>query len=528
MEKTKQAENIFPENDQVRDSVRESHFDNSLEGLAYCQMLYDAQGHPRDFVFIQVNKSFVRMTGLTDLAGKRVTDLNPAINITYPKLLDICGRVSLTGKPEIHEMYIDNVSRWFLVSIYSPEKNYFVAAFQDINDRKQVEKDLENSKIAARNILEDLHDEKEKLAQAMAKDEALLQSIGDGVIATDRDGRVILINPMAEHLLGFKSSELIGKILEREVVLLDGQGKKIPDNLRPITLALSAGANKTTLAITHTDFQLVRKNGTKFASAFTVTPVILDLKMIGGVVVFRDITKEKEIEHAKSEFISIASHQLRTPVSGLSWLVEALEEGDKDMLPKQKKYIKDLSILTKRLVALIEDLLNFSRIELKTEVMTEKDQIEVHKFIEEFIKEMKPYADSKKHKIDFKSHIAKNLLIEINKKSFYNVLQNLLSNAIDYSPLNSTVAVNLARTDDSIKISISNTGPAIPKDDQPKIFNRFYRAEGAKKMKAEGTGLGLYIAKAIIEGIGGTIGFESEEGEDTVFWFTIPVKESKQ
>ena len=134
------------------------------------------------------------------------------------------------------------------------------------------------------------------------------------------------------------------------------------------------------------------------------------------------------------------------------------------------------------------------------------------------------YAILKKHSIILKDEIARPIVIEINKRALSNILQNLISNAIEYSPENTAVTINLEKTDGFVKVSVSNKGPTIPKEDQRHIFGKFYRGEGAKKMKIEGTGMGLYIVKATIEESGGKVGFESKEGEDTVFWFTIPLK----
>ncbi len=248
---------------------------------------------------------------------------------------------------------------------------------------------------------------------------------------------------------------------------------------------------------------------------------------------FNDMVQDLEVlDRAKTEFISIASHQLRTPISGLNWLTEALQYGSENLNPKQKTYVRDLAMLSKRLVSLVEDLLNISRIELKTALITEKSQIDIYNFLEEFVKEMEPYAKSKKHTIVFNKSIARPFTIEVNKKSLYNILQNLVSNAIEYSPENTAVTINLEKAsstsspqaDGFIKISISNKGPVILKDEQTHLFERFYRGESAKKMKAEGTGLGLYIIKMIIEEMGGKVGFVSEEGKDTTFWFSIPLK----
>ncbi len=251
-------------------------------------------------------------------------------------------------------------------------------------------------------------------------------------------------------------------------------------------------------------------------------------KTLGGmkVLVKELVQKGKEIEKvdkAKTEFISIASHQLRTPVSALNWLIEGLQFKATNLTPKQQTYAMDLSGQAKRLTELVEDLLDFSRIEMKTTTQ-EKQLIEITGLVEEFVREMELYATAKKHTLILNKKTIESLTVEINKRSLYNILQNILSNAIDYSPADTVVTINLEKIADAMKISISNKGPAIPKDDQPRIFEKFYRTEDAKKMKVAGTGLGLYIVKATIEEIGGEVGFDSEPDQDTVFWFSIPLK----
>ena len=122
-----------------------SLFDNTIDGLAYCQMIFAAQEQPVDFIYVRVNKNFEELTGLKDAVGKKVTELIPGINISNPELLEIYGRVALGGKPERFETYVKPLDRWFLVSVYSPQKNFFTAVFQNITSQKQTEKELANA-----------------------------------------------------------------------------------------------------------------------------------------------------------------------------------------------------------------------------------------------------------------------------------------------------------------------------------------------------------------------------------------------
>src|SRR3989344_9204756 len=138
-------------------------FNNMTDGLAYCQMIFDAQENPVDWIYIRVNKNFEKLTGLKNAEGKKVSKLVPGIDASNPELFEIYGRVSLTGKPEEFETYVVPLSRWFLISVFSPQTSFFVALFQNITNRRQIEEKLEDAKIAARNVLEDLDIEKSRV-----------------------------------------------------------------------------------------------------------------------------------------------------------------------------------------------------------------------------------------------------------------------------------------------------------------------------------------------------------------------------
>jgi PAS domain S-box len=210
--------------------------------------------------------------------------------------------------------------------------------FQDISDRKQMEKKLENAKIAARNVLEDLSAEKLRAEIAQAKEEAILLSIGEGLIATDEKGDIVLINKTAEKLLDVKSEEVMGKSIDQVIPIEDERGMPVPPESRPVNMAL-AGRCDRCHAAPGINYYYARKDKTKFPVASMVTPVILDGKVIGAIEVFRDVTREREIDKTKTEFVSIASHQLRTPLSSVSWHAEMLLTGDVGKLNKEQKKI---------------------------------------------------------------------------------------------------------------------------------------------------------------------------------------------
>ena len=161
------------------------------------------------------------------------------------------------------------------------------------------------------------------LAEIKAKEDALLASIGDGVIAVDATGIIIVMNREAESLLGYENGELLGKNVYDVFPVEDSEGHILPPEKRPVHTNLVEGKN-----VANATYIYEKKDGTKIPVAINGAPIILDKNIIGSVNVFRDITKEQQLEKAKNEFISLASHQLKTPITAISWNVEALLDGD--------------------------------------------------------------------------------------------------------------------------------------------------------------------------------------------------------
>jgi len=514
---------------QTPETFYKSLFENMTDGLAYCQMIFDAQKNPVDWMYIRVNKNFEKLTGLKNAEGKKVSKLIPGIGASNPELFEIYGRVSLTGKPEEFETYVAPLSRWFLISVFSSQKNFFVALFQNITDRKQIEKNLEDAKIAAQNIYEDLRIEKEALANAKVKDEALLASIGDGIIATDPDRKIILMNKVAEKLLGWKINEAIGRFYDDIVLLEDEKGTFVPPKEKPLHKALES---RTTTTTTTTTMYLLSKNKIKFPVAITVSPIVLDNKIIGAVEVFRDITKEQEIDKAKTEFISLASHQLRTPLTAVSWYTEMILKGDVgQVVTGQKKYLEEIYQGNNRMIDLVNTLLNISRLELGT-FKVEPKPTDVIALAQSVLDEQKQKIEEKKLIIvENFSKDAPPFLTD--PKLLRMVFQNLLANSVEYTPSGGKIGLTVSCDKKMIRIEVSDTGYGIPKNQQDKIFTKFFRADNVRDKDTNGTGLGLYIVKSIVENSGGKIWFsspgrsvlggESFENPGATFYVTLPL-----
>lgn len=247
-------------------------------------------------------------------------------------------------------------------------------------------------------------------------------------------------------------------------------------------------------------------------------------RRIQGVA--RDITKEAEVDRAKTEFVSLASHQLKTPLTSVKWFAEALLNGSVGALSsEQKKYVEKMELANQNMIHIVNDLLNVSRIELGTLAMHPED-IDVCELAQSVIEEQRQTAIEMGVELKL---LCENGLPHINAdRTFIRmVLQNLISNAIKYTPKNGKAECELTTSGvrrETILIRVSDTGIGIPMEEQDRVFEKLHRASNAKAHSPEGTGLGLYLAKTILERVGGAITFESVEGEGTSFFASIPLK----
>lgn len=517
----------------VFNSFYKSFFQNTFDGIAYCQMVFDKKKHPTDFIFKEVNENYEKLTGMKKVVGKKVSQLLPKIKESNPEMFATYARVASTRRPERLEIYVKPLARWFLISIYSPKKDYFVAIFQNITKQKKMERNLEDSNAASQNVLEDLSIEKGKVETAKVKEEAILLSIGDGLVATDEEGTIILINKAAQDLLGKEKKEVIGKVFSEVILMEDDKGIPITEKSHPVNLALASVATNNIPAARFTYYYL-RKDKTKFPVAIVITPVILDGKVIGTIEIFRDITQEKEIDKAKSEFVSLASHQLKTPPTAIKLLTERLLGGKLGVLnTKQEEYLNDVHVSNQRMIDLVNTLLNVSRIEfggLSIQVK-EKDPCEV---VQSIFKELDFLIDKKQMKIRT-IYPKTNILLMLDEPLFRMIVNNLIINAIHYTKEGGEVEVecramkkgeNLGTKilpEDYFMIIVSDTGLGIPQNDQNKIFTKFFRADNAREKLADGTGLGLYIVKSILDYSGGLVWFTSRENEGSIFYMAIPM-----
>lgn len=366
----------------------------------------------------------------------------------------------------------------------------------DITNLKEAESNLRNSEEKLRIIVDE---------------------IGDGVMVTDKKCNVVIFNKEASVISGYKKEEIIGKCYSDILKFIsESSGKEIKEFLRR-----SLREGKEVAMKNHT--MLLKKDGAKISIASSIS-ILRDLnnEIIGSVLVFRDISREREIDRMKSEFVSVASHQLKTPLSGIKWFTELLiREKVGQLNEKQADFVNQIRVSNERLISLVTDLLNVSHIETNHNFEIKKHLVSIHRVIEKAISGHIEIARKKNIKISHQDGKIEKLKINIDDDKIRQVFSNLLVNAVKYSKPNSAVTIDVEERVKDVIFSVHDDGIGIDQKDFPKVFTKFFRGENAIKNETDGTGLGLYIAKAIVEAHGGSIWFDSELGKGSTFYFLL-------
>lgn len=343
--------------------------------------------------------------------------------------------------------------------------------------------------------------------------EAIFRDTNDAIYSKNLNGIVMDWNEGARVLYGYTEKEMVGKSV-RQII---SPGK---NDLDELLAKIKKGIRVSNYVTTRK-----RKDGALIDVSLTISPLKNDDgEIVGASVVARDITKEKQIDKAKTEFVSLASHQLRTPLTAIRWYSEMLLNGDAgDLNVDQKQFVHEINEGNLRMVDLVNALLNVSRLELGT-FLIEPVPTDVIAMTNSVIKEQA--LDIKKKRISFSASFGDHIpLIPVDEKLLRMVIQNLLSNAVKYTPDKGTVSLSLkvqSKTK-SVLWSVSDSGYGIPKNQQHKIFEKLFRADNVRAMDMEGTGLGLYIVKQIVDQSGGKVWFESEENKGTTFFVELPL-----
>lgn len=358
------------------------------------------------------------------------------------------------------------------------------------------------------------------LATEKARADVLLSSIGEAVIATDEYGKIMKINQAALDLFGYEEHELLGKSYMGAIHAKSTEGEPIEPLTRPIMRSLLEG--KTIIE----NLRYVKKSGNSFPTIVTVSPIMLGSRPIGTIQIFRDITREQEIDRAKTEFVSLASHQLRTPLTAVRWYLELLLRGNMGKLtPEQHASIQEVHNVTLNMIDLVSALLSVARIEAGTLTVTPVLS-DIVRIAREAVVELEPQITEKQ--LTFEEDYDTDLPpLQLDRDLTRIIFQNLLSNAVKYTPAKGRVSLKIARDKNTILIQVTDTGYGVPKRQQRFLFTKLFRADNVRQKDTDGTGLGLYIVRSIVDESKGKIWFESEEDKGTTFYVRLPLSGMK-
>ena len=365
-----------------------------------------------------------------------------------------------------------------------------------------------NSKNSSRNFLGD--------------GKAILDAVDDGVLAVDSKGNILVINPAAEQITGWNGSDAVGLVFNSVLKITNNEGGEMVEISNPVNRVLKTGENFTTR-----DLFIKTQSG-------KIIPIFLAVNSIDGqnsgvVVVFRDISKELKDNREQAEFISTASHEMRTPVASIEGYIGlALNPATATIDARAKSYLQKAHENTKHLGQLFQDLLDITKAEdgrLKNEPVV-LDAIEFSRNIWEGLK---PKAEAKgldyifepdSHKTGEKT-LTPVFFIHADRDHLHEILNNLFENAIKYTP-SGMVSVNVTGDDNNVQISVKDSGIGIPAEDIPHLFQKFYRVDNSETREINGTGLGLFLSRKLTESIGGFLDVESEYKKGSTFTVKLP------
>lgn len=356
---------------------------------------------------------------------------------------------------------------------------------------------------------------------ARNREAGFLESIGDGVVAIDNAGKIILFNTVASQLTHIPTDQALGKFYKKVFQITHSKDAHLAgDDFIQSALA----GNKADMA---KDSILTRPDGSTIALADSARPIISATgKTIGAIVVFRDATKERELERMKDEFVSITSHELRTPMTAISGFASLILEGDYGKVPTYLlEPLKDIEKSTDRLIALVNDLLNISRIESGRMKFALSDFL-VSEIIDETLTSISPLAKQKGITM-FKQKGSVRAAVQADKEKSKQVLINLLGNALKFTQ-RGTIAISVEDTDNVVNVSVHDSGIGIDKKDQDKLFGKFQQITTQEAGRPAGTGLGLYISRELARKMGGDLWLAASTlGKGSTFTFSLPTKNSQ-
>jgi PAS domain S-box-containing protein len=510
----------------VRDALRRSEeklkslFRSMSEGFAYHRIVLDAEGRPCDYVFVEVNAAFERLTGLVanDILGKRVTQVLPGIEVDPTDWIGKYGRVALTGVPLQFESHSAGLDRWYAASAFSPHKGYFAVTFADITDRKRAE------------------------AERRAAEERLLvtlRSIGDAVISTDTAGRVVILNRVAEELTGLTEAEASGKPLCEVFQIIDEEtGEPAED---PVHKVMESGA----VVGLANHAALVRRDGRRISIADSAAPVRSESgELLGVVLVFRDVTEVRrgereriqvqealrganarlmESDRRKDEFLAILSHELRNPLAPITnslYVLDHAQPGGEQARRAKQVIARQVT----QLAGLVNDLLDVTRI-TRNKIQLQKERLELNELVSRAVEDNRSFFERGSVHLEL-APAPWPVRVNADRTRLSQIIGNLLQNAAKFARPGGRSRISVSGEAGQAAIRVVDDGVGMSAETIGRLFQPFMQAEQTLDRSKGGLGLGLALVKGLVELHGGAISARSEGlGKGAEFVVCLPLCE---
>ncbi len=362
----------------------------------------------------------------------------------------------------------------------------------------------------------------------------LIESITDGIIVTDTQNKVSLYNKAAAGMTGWPVDEAMGLNVLSILPLVEDEktNAMISEANHPFNKVLQSRT-----AITET-VRLVNRTNQRLYISLSISPVIVPRndELVGLIAVFRDVSQQKSEEEARADFVSTASHEMRTPVAAIEgYLALAMNEKVSKIDQKARDYLEKAHSSTQHLGKLFQDLLTSAKAE-DGRLTSHPVVVEMGSFIEQLADDLRFGAEKKGLQMEFVTNAASTgggtvdargkviqpfYFVQLDPDRIREVITNVFDNAVKYTD-SGKVSLGITGNDDVVQVRISDTGPGIPATDVPHLFQKFYRVDNTATRSIGGTGLGLFICKKIVELYSGTIWAESEVGKGSTFYINLP------
>ncbi|OGO68809.1 MAG: hypothetical protein A2Z49_02620 [Chloroflexi bacterium RBG_19FT_COMBO_56_12] len=415
-----------------------------------------------------------------------------------------------------------------VLMLYHRQPNYF-----SLNQLELVQATARQIAVAINNaqLFNLIRDQAERLGDMLrtqhvetSRSQAMLEAVADGVLITDAHRVITLFNVSAERILGLSRDQVVGRSLENFIGLF---GKAAQTWVKTIR----TWSDDPSTYVPGESYAEQLELDDRRVVAVNLSPVLLRKDFLGTVSIFRDITHLIEVDRLKSEFVATVSHELRTPMTSIKGYVEIMLMGAAGQLSDQQThFLQVVRSNTERLAVLVNDLLDVSRIEAG-KVTLSMQPLDMHKIVKAVTATITRRIQDERRPMQFDVDIEQNLPTGYgDPERIQQIIDNLVANSYQYTPENGHIWLRIFQSGDELQVEVKDNGIGIPPEDQPRIFQRFFRGEDQLILANSGTGLGLSIVKHLVEMHKGRIWFESSgvPGQGSVFSFTMPIYQPDQ